>query len=132
MADFSTDLSLMTGKVIKKDFEEMDFPTLMSELEDEEREEQEQKRIEQEKIEENKSKKTIQNRFSSSVGNEFGELNVVSRVGEYGNVSRRLSLPCMREREREISNGNDNDPKIENEEFKDRRSLNGNDNDPKI
>ena len=108
-------------KIIKKDFEEMDYPTLMSELEEEEKveerekgkEEEERKQKEQESIEENKSKRFIHNRLSSSLGGgEFG--NKMNGIGmnktiEYGNgnVSRRLSFPYIRERDIEKGGGND-------------------------
>ena len=138
-------------KVIKKDFEEMEFPTLMSELEEEEKEEErekekereeenERKRKEQENIEENKSKKYIHNRFSSSLGGGgYGKMNGIgigmNKTSEYsnGNISRRLSLPYMRERDKERGGNNTSDlnndnnsissssRKIENEYFMDRK-----------
>ena len=113
----SLSVSASPLKIVKKDFEEMDFPTLMSELEEEEREEEREKEKEKEKeqgnIEENKSKKHIHNRFSSSLGGgeDGNKLNGIgmNKVSEYGNgnISRRLSLPYMRERDKEKGGGND-------------------------
>lgn len=122
-------------KIIKKDFEEMEFPTLMSELEEEEKEEErekerereeenERKRKEQESIEEKKSKKYIHNRFSSSLGGgEYGRMNGIgtgmNKTSEYsnGNVSRRLSLPYMRERDKERGGGNNTIDHLNNDNY---------------
>ena len=105
----------------------MEFPTLMSELEEDEKEEQREKEREREREnerkqqeeEENKFKKNLNNRFSSTLTSDNGKVNGMGKLNDCSNLGRRFSLPYMREKEREKSNDNDGD----NDSVKDRKSL---------
>lgn len=115
------------GDSIKKEVKEKEFPTLMSELEEDEKEEQREKEREREREnerkqqeeEERKFKKNLNNRFSSSLTSENGKVNGMGKLNDYSNLGRRFSLPYMREKEREKGNDNDGD----NDSIKDRKSL---------
>ena len=112
---------------MKKEVKEMEFPTLMSEMEEDEKEEQREKEREREREnerkqqeeEENKFKKNLNNRFSSSLTSDNGKVNGMGKFNDNGNLGRRFSLPYMREKERE--KGNDND--ADNDSVNDRKSL---------
>jgi hypothetical protein len=113
---------------MKKDVKESEYPTLMSELEEDEKEEQREKererereneRKQQQEEEENKFKKNLDNRFSSSLKSENGKINGMGKFDDYSNLGRRFSLPYMREKERDKGNDNDGD----NDSIKDRKSL---------
>lgn len=103
----------------------MEFPTLMSELEEDEKEDQREKERErenerrQQEEEENKFKRNLNDRFSSSLTSENGKMNGTDKFKEYSGLGRRFSLPYMKEKERERGNNNDGD----NDSVKDGKSL---------